>query len=124
MSHSRAPARQRRDMEPGAGRSGAGARYRLRCDGAWHQEHFPAAAVTQYPVRSGANRRQGNDRQDASGMIPSDIYHQRANECLQLAEGSSDIAERTRWRELALCWLRLSEYAEQFRPAERPLRMA
>jgi hypothetical protein len=44
-------------------------------------------------------------------MIPSDIYHQRASECLQLAEGSSDIAERTRWRELALCWLRLSEYA-------------
>jgi hypothetical protein len=65
-----------------------------------------------------------NDRQDANGMIPSDIYHQRASECLQLAEGSSDIAERTRWRELALCWLRLSEYAEQFRPAERPLRMA
>jgi len=65
-----------------------------------------------------------NDRQDASGMIPSDIYQQRASECLQLAEGSSDIAERTRWRELALCWLRLSEYAEQFRPAERPLRMA
>lgn len=57
-------------------------------------------------------------------MIPSDIYHRRASECLQLAEGSSDIAERTRWRELALCWLRLSEYAEQFRPAERPLRMA
>ena len=56
-------------------------------------------------------------------MIPSDIYHQRASECLQLAEGSSDIAERTRWRELALCWLRLSEYAEQFRAAERPLRM-
>jgi hypothetical protein len=57
-------------------------------------------------------------------MIPSDIYHQRASECLQLAEGSSDIAERTRWRELALCWLRLSEYAEQFRSADRPLRMA
>jgi hypothetical protein len=85
-----------------------------RCD----QEHFPAEAVTPSEPRA------RNDSQDASGMIPSDIYHQRASECLQLAEGSSDIAERTRWRELALCWLRLSEYAEQFRPAERPLRMA
>jgi hypothetical protein len=72
----------------------------------------------------GSEPRARNDRQDASDMIPSDIYQQRASECLQLAEGSSDIAERTRWRELALCWLRLSEYAEQFRPAERPLRMA
>src|SRR5262245_43115046 len=94
------------------------ARYRLRCDPAGRQEHFPAQAVSPFEPRA------RNDRQDASGMIPSDIYHQRASECLQLAEGSSDIAERTRWRELALCWLRLSEYAEQFRPAERPLRMA
>jgi hypothetical protein len=51
-------------------------------------------------------------------MIPSDVYQQRASECLQLAERSSDISERTRWRELALCWLRLSEYAEQFHPMD------
>ncbi|MGA7486079.1 MAG: hypothetical protein WBW74_03940 [Xanthobacteraceae bacterium] len=57
-------------------------------------------------------------------MIPSDVYHQRASECLQFAEGTSDIEERTRWRELALCWLRLSEYAEQFRSGERRLRAA
>jgi hypothetical protein len=30
-------------------------------------------------------------------------------------ERSHDVAERTRWRELALCWLRLSDHAEQFR---------
>ena len=84
---------------------------------------FPPKPLPNTPsVRERTEGR--NDRQDASGMIPSNIYHQRASECLQLAEGSSDIAERTRWRELALCWLRLSEYAEQFRPAERPLRMA
>lgn len=57
-------------------------------------------------------------------MIPSDVYHERVSECLQLAERSSDIEERTRWRELALCWLRLSEYAEQLRPGERRLRAA
>jgi hypothetical protein len=48
-------------------------------------------------------------------MIPSDVYQQRASECLQLAEQSSDIGERTRWRELALCWLRLSEHADKLR---------
>jgi hypothetical protein len=57
-------------------------------------------------------------------MVPSDVYQQRVSECLQLAERSSDIEERTRWRELALCWLRLSEYADQLRPGERHLRVA
>jgi hypothetical protein len=86
---------------------------------------MPGAARNIFPPKPLPNTPWArNDRQDASGMIPSDIYQQRASECLQLAEGSSDIAERTRWRELALCWLRLSEYAEQFRTAERPLRMA
>jgi hypothetical protein len=57
-------------------------------------------------------------------MIPSDIYQQRASECLRSADASSDIAERTRWRELALCWLRLSERAEEFRSGEKQLRPA
>jgi hypothetical protein len=96
----------------------ARARYRLAVRSAGAARNiFPPKPLPNTPWAR-------NDRQDASGMIPSDIYQQRASECLQLAEGSSDIAERTRWRELALCWLRLSEYAEQFRPAERPLRMA
>jgi hypothetical protein len=54
----------------------------------------------------------------------SDIYHQRASECLKLAEGTSDISERMRWRDLALCWLRLSDYAQELGPAEGRLRTA
>ena len=57
-------------------------------------------------------------------MIPSELYQQRANECLQLADRSSDIEERTRWRELALCWLRLSDYAQELGPAQSRLRTA
>jgi hypothetical protein len=57
-------------------------------------------------------------------MIPSELYQQRASECLQLADRSSDIEERTRWRELALCWLRLSDFADQFRSGESRFRMA
>ena len=51
--------------------------------------------------------------------MPRNPYHQRASECLQFAEGASDMDERTTWRELALCWLRLSEHAEKFRYAEK-----
>jgi hypothetical protein len=47
--------------------------------------------------------------------MPLDAYQQRANECLQYAQRSPDIDERTTWRELALCWLRLSDHAERFR---------
>jgi hypothetical protein len=47
-------------------------------------------------------------------MIGLDAYQQRASECLQLVERSRDVEERTTWRELALCWLRLSDHAEQF----------
>src|SRR5262245_23628410 len=122
MSHCCAPARQRRGVEPHAGRGRCSRATAAVHSGRCGQEHFPAEAVTQYPVRS--NREQGTTGRTRAAMIPSDIYHQRASECLQLAEGSSDIAEMTRWRELALCWLRLSEYAEQFRPSDRPLRMA
>jgi hypothetical protein len=57
-------------------------------------------------------------------MIPSEPYQQRASECLQSAEGSSDIEERTRWRNLALCWLRLSDFAEEFRSGEARPRAA
>ena len=49
--------------------------------------------------------------------MPPDAYQQRANECIQSAQGSPDIDERTTWRNLALCWLRLSDYAERFRGA-------
>jgi hypothetical protein len=47
--------------------------------------------------------------------MPVDDYQQRAKECISLAERSADIDDRTTWRELALCWLRLSEHAEKFR---------
>jgi hypothetical protein len=48
-------------------------------------------------------------------MDPKDAYQQRVSECAQFAEQSIDEKARMAWRELALCWLRLSEYAEQFR---------
>jgi hypothetical protein len=48
-------------------------------------------------------------------MPPLDTYEQRASECLQFAETSSSFDDRTTWRELALCWLRLSDHAERFR---------
>jgi len=44
-----------------------------------------------------------------------DTYQQRARECLRFAATSFDLAERMTWRELALCWLRLSEHAEEQR---------
>jgi len=48
-------------------------------------------------------------------MVPRDAYQQRVSECAQFAEQAVDDEERMTWRELALCWLRLSEYAERFR---------
>jgi hypothetical protein len=47
--------------------------------------------------------------------MPRDAYQQRASECLRLAEKSTTLEERATWRELALCWMRLSERAEEFR---------
>ena len=47
--------------------------------------------------------------------MPPDVYQQRATECLRYAESAADIDDRTTWRELALCWLRLSEHADKFR---------
>jgi hypothetical protein len=44
-----------------------------------------------------------------------DEYQQRARECLRSAEASRDDKDRTAWRELALCWLRLSDYGQAFR---------
>jgi hypothetical protein len=44
-----------------------------------------------------------------------DAYQQRAGECLRLAEESRDDTEKKTWRELALCWLRLSDYGQEFR---------
>lgn len=56
-------------------------------------------------------------------MAPLDTYQQRANECIEFAKTSRDFGERTTWRELALCWLRLSEHAAEFRSrATRPMR--
>jgi hypothetical protein len=49
------------------------------------------------------------------GMFATDVYQQRASECLELAEQASDIGERTTWRELALCWLRFADHADRFR---------
>ena len=52
--------------------------------------------------------------------MPFDPYQQRASECLRQAESSRTLEERATWRELAVCWLRLSERADEFRsrPAE------
>ena len=46
-------------------------------------------------------------------MVARDAYQQRVSECVQFAEQAVDDKERMTWRELALCWLRLSQYAEQ-----------
>ena len=46
-------------------------------------------------------------------MILLDAYQQRVSDCLQSVESSHDVDVRTAWRELALCWLRLSDHAEQ-----------
>jgi hypothetical protein len=48
-------------------------------------------------------------------MVARDAYQQRVSKCAQFAEQAVDEKERMTWRELALCWLRLCEYAEQFR---------
>jgi hypothetical protein len=47
--------------------------------------------------------------------MPIDAYQQRAGECLRLAANSADMEDRATWRDLAFCWLRLSEHAEGFR---------
>jgi hypothetical protein len=54
-------------------------------------------------------------------VMPLDAYQQRASECLRLAESSVTIEERATWRELALCWLRLSERAGEFRSPVQPV---
>jgi hypothetical protein len=46
-------------------------------------------------------------------MKPSDYYHKRAEECLLLGEEMSDLHEREVMHELAACWLRLVERAEE-----------
>jgi hypothetical protein len=48
-------------------------------------------------------------------MVARDLYQLRVSECAQFAEQAVDDKERMTWRELALCWLRLSEDAERFR---------
>jgi hypothetical protein len=52
-------------------------------------------------------------------MLPVDTYDRRASECLKFAETSPSFDDRTTWRELALCWLRLSDHAERFRHEKR-----
>jgi hypothetical protein len=47
-------------------------------------------------------------------MNPADPYYVRAIEFLALAENSSDLQERKALRELAFCWLRLSEHADEY----------
>jgi hypothetical protein len=46
-------------------------------------------------------------------MKPSDFYHKRAVECLLLGDEMSDLHEREVMHELAACWLRLVERAEE-----------
>jgi hypothetical protein len=47
--------------------------------------------------------------------MPTDVYQERASECLRRASDSPDMDDRRALRELALCWLRLSDRAEEFR---------
>jgi hypothetical protein len=52
---------------------------------------------------------------ETTATMSMDAYHERASECLRLAASSPDIDDRRALRELALCWLRLSDRAEEFR---------
>jgi hypothetical protein len=51
-------------------------------------------------------------------MSAVDRYQQRAVECFSLAEGFSDPRRREAMRQLAMCWLRLSEQANESRHRE------
>jgi hypothetical protein len=51
-------------------------------------------------------------------MSSPDLYQQRAVECYSLAEVFSDPHRREIMRQLAICWLRLSEKAEESRRRE------
>jgi hypothetical protein len=44
-----------------------------------------------------------------------DVYQERASECLRRAADTPDMEDRRALRELALCWLRLSDRVEEFR---------
>jgi hypothetical protein len=48
-------------------------------------------------------------------MTPSEFYHKRAVECLLLGDEMSDLHGREVMHELAACWLRLVERAEEKR---------
>jgi len=48
-------------------------------------------------------------------MSSADIYQQRAVECYSLAEDFSDPRRREVMRQLAICWLHLSEQANEGR---------
>jgi hypothetical protein len=47
--------------------------------------------------------------------MPLDLYERRASECLRFAQKSSNPDGRSAWRNLALCWQRLSTHAEELR---------
>jgi hypothetical protein len=47
--------------------------------------------------------------------MPLDAYHQRASECLKLAQTAPRAQDQVTWSELALYWLRLSEFADRYR---------
>jgi hypothetical protein len=58
-------------------------------------------------------------------MTPAEFYRQRATECFALADQISDPREREITHELALCWLRLLDRAnENGRQAASPDRNA
>jgi hypothetical protein len=48
-------------------------------------------------------------------MTPTDFYQLRAVECFMLADQISDLQEREVMHELALCWLRLLDRANETR---------
>jgi hypothetical protein len=51
-------------------------------------------------------------------MSTAKLYQQRAVECYSLAEGFSDPHQRETMRQLAICWLHLSEQADESRQRE------
>jgi len=51
-------------------------------------------------------------------MGSADRYQQRAMECYSLAEVFSDPRHRQVMRQLAICWLRLSEQTNESRQRE------
>jgi hypothetical protein len=81
------------------------------------EEQVPSTRIALFEREGQAERippMSSADNQQSS----ADIYQQRAVECYSLAEDFSDPRRREAMRQLAICWLHLSEHANESRQRE------